>query len=101
MKAKRKLIIFILSFLLFSGTVYSQPLGFIEPECGIVPNTSYSYENFNIGSHGWGYRLFYNGIKIWEAYDFLGGNVLAELKFIPGNKKDLFHFFIIRENLPE
>lgn len=75
----------ILLFVLHLSIVHAQSLGFAEPECGIVVNNSYYYENYSLGSHGSGYSLYHNGVEIKSEYGSFGGYGVWKLKVINEN----------------
>jgi hypothetical protein len=57
-------------------------LGFDPPQCGILSSHDYSYDNSVSCSHGSGYKLFNNGIKIYEKCCTYGGCAVADIFFI-------------------
>lgn len=77
-------------------SAHSQSLGFIQSECGIIPNPSYGYVNYHSGSHGYGYKLYHNGDLIAEEYNDVGGYWGDELRFID----DTTGFFIVNQSPP-
>ena len=79
--------------MLLISNVHSQSLGFEETECGIVSNSSYYIENYQLGSHGYGYRLHHNGITIYDQYGEYGGYSASYLRFI----NDSVGFFVVYE----
>ena len=87
-----KKILFLLNFqLIFFVSGHSQPLGFVQTECGFISNPNYTYENYSNGSHGFGYRVYHNGNIIAYGYNDLGPLVCEELKCID----DTTGFFVI------
>jgi Secretion system C-terminal sorting domain len=62
MKNKSIVLCFFLTCFYFTGL--SQPIGFLQTECGIIQNPSYWIYNFEVGSHGHGYTLFHNNIAL-------------------------------------
>jgi hypothetical protein len=72
----------------------SQPLGFVQSECGIISNPNYFFENYTIFPHnGGGYRLYHNGYLIYEEFYSYSSIVAQELKFID----DTTGFFTVLE----
>ena len=64
-------ILYNLFFWLFFFAIYnvnSQPLGFVQSECGIISNPHYWYENYSVGSHGSGVKLYHDGKIILEDH---------------------------------
>jgi len=88
----KKQLLFFVVFLLFQVCgISAQSLGFAETECGIVPNTNYYYENYQVMSHGAGYKLYHNGVIIKTEEGGIGGYTVEQLKFID----DTTGFFIV------
>jgi hypothetical protein len=88
---KAILFFFNILMLINATTIHAQSLGFIESECGINTNPTYYFENFSYGSHGFGYRLYHNGILIKQEGENPGGCVGEDLRFI----NDTTGFFIV------
>lgn len=88
---------YIISFLLILGYFQgqSQSLGFEQSECSIISNSFYYIDNYQVGTHGSGYRLYHNGIVIAEESSSLGGYTGEELRFID----DTTGFFIVLDAL--
>jgi hypothetical protein len=79
----RKLIasLTLLIFLIYT-TGKSQSLGFVQSECGIISNSAYYYQNYQAGSHGWGFMLLHNTKVILSDESSLGGYTGMALQFI-------------------
>jgi hypothetical protein len=87
---------YIIDFLLILGYFqsYSQSLGFEQSECGIITNSSYSFENYIVPNHGCGYWLYHNGdiIAGQGQNSHYGGWQGMELRFID----DSSGYFIVQ-----
>jgi hypothetical protein len=77
-------------FLFTFNNVNSQSLGFVQSECGIISNPHYWYENYQQGSHGYGFNLYHDGKIILDGYEQLGLVWGQEMEFID----DTTGFFI-------
>jgi hypothetical protein len=81
MLMKRALLLMALVLVLLQVTGTAQTSGFVQSECGMIQNPDYYYENYFIGSHGAGYRLYHNGVIIADTYEQFGGPQGQELRF--------------------
>jgi len=74
----------------YSPSGYSQTYGFEQQQCGIVQNPNYYFENYRVGSHGYAFRLYHNGILLEADTGAIIGDMALELRFID----DTTGFFI-------
>ena len=91
MKKSFTLLFFLVT--LFTTIGQSQSLGFVQSECGIISNPHYQVENYQAGSHGWGYTLYHNGVQIAGESNSIGGYSGLDLRFID----DTTGFFVVKE----
>lgn len=87
--------LYFINVLLFLSNFHcqSQSYGFVQSECGIVYNPSYHIENYQFGTHGNGFRLYHDGINIYEEQPAAPNGVYClDLKFIDYTTG----FFVVR-----
>lgn len=92
---KNKIILLLILVLLVYINLNAQIsfLGFDQPQCGILSSHNYSYDNSVICHHGSGYKIFNNGVKIYEKCWEAGGCQVADIFFINNSVG-----FLIEEN---
>jgi hypothetical protein len=82
----RNLFLFSILILLVNQKNYSQIsfIGFDKDQCGIVENKKISFVNYNsmCDSHSSGYRIFSDGVQIFEKCESLSGHSILDLKFV-------------------
>jgi hypothetical protein len=80
---KKSLLTVTLVIVLLFCKAQAVTFGFLESECGIIPNPSYYFEN-TTSTHGGGYVLYHNGKRIYSDYNTFGAVYGTELRFIDG-----------------
>lgn len=83
MRKIRYLLISSLLLMVFKTTAQVSFIGFDPPMCSFPVTDVYTYTNYAIGSHGYGYLLYRNGILILTKQETLyGGWTCLAVKFI-------------------
>lgn len=78
----KNIIVIIVVFFTFSANAQISFAGFDTINClGPLTNV-YSYVNYDIGSHGHGYRILKNGIQVYDKQNSLGPLYCRDLIFI-------------------
>lgn len=70
---------------LFMGVTVQSQISFVGFENTMCPDSlsiSYTYENYKIGSHGHGYRIFRDGEEVFDKNVMFGPMNLVEMIFI-------------------
>jgi len=86
---KNIIVISIIMISLVNQKVYSQIsfLGFDKAPCGIIENKTITYQNYfpMCDSHSGGYKIFSDGVMIFEKCVALSGRSILDLKFVTEN----------------
>lgn len=91
---KKHLLFIAILVILSSSHGFSQTSGFIQSECGLIENPNYWFENYEVGNHGYGYKLYHNGTIIRQEEAFYDGYVALDLRFT-----DSTHGFFISQEM--
>ncbi|MBE9481262.1 MAG: T9SS type A sorting domain-containing protein [Bacteroidetes bacterium] len=81
---KRLITIYPILILLGCQNLFSQVffLGFDQIQCGLITNHDYTYDNSLTCPHGTGYRIYKNGIQVFEKCIEYGGCSVLDMMII-------------------
>jgi hypothetical protein len=78
----RKLIVFLILIIACNANAQVSFIGFDTTVCSSPLTNTYTYQNYDVGSHGHGYKIFKNGVQVYNKSVGSGPLVCWELLFI-------------------